>query len=203
MLQQLRAYANGDPALDYRSRFLGNLVLALGFSSALHAALLSSLALVPVRPGVAPGLRFTADIRELPVPAAAPAAAVAPPASAAVADAGAGTTLPDRYFTAREVDTPATPRERVPLIYPENPYVWKLRGVVRVRVFINERGEVDDARVVHAEPAGEFEDAALDAVRRMSYQPAIRNARAVKSQKLIEVTFDPYEGSDRPQPAPR
>lgn len=200
VLQLLRAYANDDPALDYRSRFLGNLVLAVAFSSALHAAALSTLELLPVRFGGALSFRFTADLRDPPAKAA-PGPVSASPAPAPKEVRKPPTTLPDRYLLAREVDTPAVPRETPPLIYPEGPHMWKLRGVVRVRVYISERGDVADARVVHAEPSGDFEEAALDAVRRMVYEPAIKNGLPVKSQKLIEVTFDPYEAS-RPGSGP-
>jgi TonB family protein len=194
VLQLLRAYANDDPALDYRSRFLGNLMLAVAFSSALHAAALSTLELIPVRMGDALSFRFNAELREPPAPAAAagPASALRPPSKPEAREA---TTLPARYLTAREVDTPAVPRETPPLIYPEGPFLWKLKGMVRVRLYISERGNVDKAEVVRAEPRGDFEEAALDAVRRMVYEPAIRDGRPVKSQKLIEVTFDPYEAS--------
>ena len=85
----------------------------------------------------------------------------------------------------------------MPLIYPENPFLWKLPGTVRLRLLINEQGMVDGAEVVKAEPQGEFEEAALDAVRRMRYEPAVKNGRPVKSQKLIEVTFDPYERNEQ------
>lgn len=195
VLQLLRAYANDDPALDYRSRFLGNLVLAVAFSSALHAAALSTLELLPVRFGGALSFRFTADLRDPPAKAAPGPVSASPAPAPAPKEARKPTTLPDRYLLAREVDTPAVPRETPPLIYPEGPHMWKLRGVVRVRVYISERGDVADARVVHAEPSGDFEEAALDAVRRMVYEPAIKNGLPVKSQKLIEVTFDPYEAS--------
>jgi hypothetical protein len=47
--------------------------------------------------------------------------------------------------------------------------------------------------VLSAEPEGEFEEAALAAARQLVYDPALRNGRPVKSEKLIEVTFDPYE----------
>jgi hypothetical protein len=47
--------------------------------------------------------------------------------------------------------------------------------------------------VVSAEPEGEFEEAALAAARRLVYDPALRNGRPVKSEKFIEVTFDPQE----------
>jgi protein TonB len=107
----------------------------------------------------------------------------------------AASTLPERYLSPREVDVPARPLGTVPLIYPENPLIWKLHGVVRLRVFISEQGTVDGAEVVLAQPPGEFEEAALDAIRRMTYKPAVKNGRPVKSQKLIEVNFDPNERS--------
>ena len=146
-----------------------------------------------MRPGEGFSLRLTVELREEPRPAApAPGARAAPPAQPV-----RPTTLPDRYFTSRELDTPAVAREKAPLIYPEDPFMWKLGGKVRLRVFINEQGTVDRALVVHAEPAGEFEEAALAAVRRLVYEPAIKGGRAVKSQKLIEVTFDPKEEAPR------
>jgi len=37
-----------------------------------------------------------------------------------------------------------------------------------------------------------FEEAALDAVRSLQFSPAMRFGQRVKSQKTIEVEFDPY-----------
>lgn len=148
--------------------------------------MLTSLEHLPVRAGDL-ALRLNVELREAPPAAASPAGR-----HEAVAQARP-TTLPQRYFTSRELDTPAVARERAPLVYPEDPFMWKLRGKVRLRVFINEHGTVDRAVVVHAEPAGDFEQAALAAVMRLVYDPAIKDGRAVRSQKLIEVTFDPKE----------
>jgi hypothetical protein len=61
--------------------------------------------------------------------------------------------LTGRYFRSSEVDEPAVPVERGPLIFPENAYVWKLAGSVRARVFINEEGGVDSVQIVEARPA--------------------------------------------------
>jgi TonB family protein len=194
----LRAYANGDPGLDYRSRALGNLVLALGFSSALHAAVLSSLEGLAPGPSEGPKPGLTVQLKEQSparrgVSAPMPADRATTPSAARPRAA-----VPGRYLPLREVDTPARPRGTVPLIYPENPLIWKLGGVVRLRLLINEHGIVDAAQVVSAQPEGEFEEAALAAARRLVYDPALRNGRPVRSEKLIEVTFDPYE-----QAAPR
>jgi len=38
---------------------------------------------------------------------------------------------------------------------------------------------------------GLFERPALDALRRMHYRPASIGGRAVRSQKVVEVVFDP------------
>ncbi len=159
----------------------------MGFSTALHAAILTSLERLPVRPGGALSLRLTVSLQEAAPNSTSPAGGreAVPAAPAPV------TTVPDPYLTSRQVDAPAVARDRVPLIYPENPFLWKLRGTVRLRVFINEFGTVDRALVVYAHPPGDFEAAALEAVGRLSYDPAIKNGKPVKSQKLIEVTFDP------------
>ncbi len=105
--------------------------------------------------------------------------------------------LTGRYFRSSEVDEPAVPVERGPLVFPENAYVWKLAGSVRARVFINEEGGVDSVQIMEARPhRGIFEEAALEALRQVRYRPAGIGGRPVKSQKVIEVKFDPYEKPD-------
>ena len=106
--------------------------------------------------------------------------------------------VPDRYFTSRELDVRAAPLFMVPLVYPPVAYQQRIRGKVLVKVLISHLGEVDDATVVDAEPAGIFEEAALNAVRPLKFSPAIRAGRAVKSLKMLEVKFEPYRWNDRP-----
>jgi protein TonB len=65
--------------------------------------------------------------------------------------------------------------------------------VVLLKILINERGAIDDAVIVESEPKGTFEAAALNATLATRFSPAIRNGRPVKSQKMLEVLFDPYE----------
>lgn len=99
---------------------------------------------------------------------------------------------PKRYLKSSEVDERATPVEVAPLVYPEVAYMNRLRGTVRMRLFISAEGRVDRAEVVEAKPKGRFEEAAIDAVQRTRFRPARKDGRAVPSQKLIEVEFDPY-----------
>ena len=99
---------------------------------------------------------------------------------------------PKRYFKSSEVDERAMPVEVAPLVYPEIAYMNRLRGTVRMRLFISADGRVDRAVVVEAKPKGHFEEAAIDAVQRTRFRPARKDGQPVPSQKLIEVEFDPY-----------
>jgi TonB family protein len=65
---------------------------------------------------------------------------------------------------------------------------------VRARVFISEDGVVESVQVVDVKPRrGVFEEAALEALRQVRYTPAEIGGNRVKSQKLIEVKFNPYD----------
>ncbi len=110
--------------------------------------------------------------------------------------AQSGSTVPTsvRYYRNSEVDTPAVAISRGPLIFPEQAYVSKLRGMVKARVYIDEEGKVVSVQIVEAKPlGGVFEEAALEALRQLRYSPALIAGQAVKSQKLVEVEFNPYE----------
>jgi TonB family protein len=100
---------------------------------------------------------------------------------------------PERYYNSREVDVRAEPLNPAPLIYPRLAYQNRVKGVVLLKVLINERGAIDDVLVVESEPRGTFEAAALNATLATRFSPAIRNGRAVKTQKILEIMFDPYE----------
>jgi periplasmic protein TonB len=99
----------------------------------------------------------------------------------------------DKYYTARELDVRAQQINDVHLLYPKRAYEMRLRGKVRLRIFINEQGAIDMISVLEAAPPGVFEEAALDATRALQFSPAVKNGRNVKSQKTIDVVFDPYE----------
>jgi TonB family protein len=118
-------------------------------------------------------------------PETAPAAQ--PPSAPAARSA-----LPKRYLASSEVDQRATPVDMAALVYPETPYRNRIAGKVRVRIYISEQGRVDKAEIVEATPKGHFEEAAIDVVQRTRFDPARKQGRAVPSQKLIEVEFDPY-----------
>jgi protein TonB len=129
-----------------------------------------------------------------PAPVPPPQAAAQPPATNPPAEEGKPLELPLRYFQARDLDVPARPLGRAPLIYPQGAHHLRIAGVVRVRVRIDAAGKVDSLEVVSADPPGQFfEESALAAMKQMRYAPAIKDGRAVPSEKLVEVRFDPDE----------
>ena len=197
----LSALADPD-AQAPASRTLAYLAWAVLLSVALHAAALTWLGTIQFSFGGP--IRLALSARLVSIPATTEHAGTDPASKASPREASPGSdaaTLPHLYFTSREVDVPAAVLEKPPLIYPENPYLWKLRGTVRVRVFIGEDGRVDTVELVSAEPAGHFEEAALAAARQLRYRPAAIRGQAVRSRKLIEILFDPHEHL-RPAAAP-
>ena len=104
----------------------------------------------------------------------------------------------DGYFPAAEVDVPAYPTNDAPLRYPWMEYWQRLGGVVRMALLISEHGRLDSVTIIEATPPGHFEEAAIEAVRKLQFMPALKYGRPVKSRKTIEVVFDP---SEHPSPA--
>lgn len=104
----------------------------------------------------------------------------------------------ERYLLSSEVDVRAEPVQIPVLIYPEKAQQMKIDGLVRLQVYISKRGKIDAVNIVTANPPGIFEDAALEALLATSFTPAQKNGHAVKSEKLIEIKFDPYETINSP-----
>ena len=62
-------------------------------------------------------------------------------------------------------------------------------GVVVLRLFINERGEVDKAEVLNSAPPGLFDASALEAFGNARFSPGYIAGVPVKSQVTFEVKF--------------
>ena len=99
--------------------------------------------------------------------------------------------LLDYYYQSREVDTPAKAVGDALLIYPREALRLRLSGEVHLRLFINESGKLVRSEVIKADPAGIFEEAAVQAVNSMQFSPALRADRPVRSQRTVQITFDP------------
>lgn len=102
------------------------------------------------------------------------------------------------YFNVHELDVRAEPINDVLLRYPWVEYQQRLGGMVRFTLFINAQGGLDRIDMIEATPPGHFEEAALEAVSKLQFTPALKNGRPVKSQKTIDVVFDPSENLSKP-----
>lgn len=147
-------------------------------------------------PGILPEIDAPVQAQEMTQPAIAPLKSNQP------ADTPNALTLPmDVYYLSSEVDIRAEPLNEVNLVYPLKPYQQRIRGSVRLHIFVNERGGIDKIVMVDAKPAGLFEEAALEAVTKLEFSPAIKNGVPVKNRKTVEVNFDPYERAITPKPS--
>ena len=188
----------------------GRLALAIAFSAGAHAAVLANAAFAPGLIEVAlfaAGRPIEARLAALPAPAADAASKAdspatvreraARPAQAASerpadrTEGPAGLPMAEFYFRGSELDERAIPLNQVDVDYPPAALASGVSGVVKLRLLIDRAGVLREASVIEAQPAGVFEDAALEAVHALRFRPAIRQGIAVGSVKLIEVPFYP------------
>lgn len=121
---------------------------------------------------------------------AVPAAPIVPPAPSA---AGlSGVVSGPWYYAARYLHRRVTPLRPIRPDYP--PLFSDVAGHVVLLLFINEHGRVDTYRIESAEPAQIFDEAVLKAFVNERYAPGLITGYPVKSQLLVEVSFQP--GSD-------
>lgn len=174
----------------YRLSPQRRLLAPLTASVVLHAALLGAVGPSAGDPQAGdplhPGLRVRLSAPTL---ASAPDTVAQPQAEALLP---LRAPLPPRYFKSSELDAGPAPTELAPLVYPERELINRIRGVVQIRIYISDTGRVEKSEIVSASPAGRFEDAATEAIRATRFRPGVKDGRAVRSQKLVEVEFDPY-----------
>jgi TonB family protein len=81
---------------------------------------------------------------------------------------------------------------RTHYVAPQFPDVARARGIdgwVDLQFVVAIDGAVSDVTVVGAEPAGIFEQAALDSVRRWRYQPVVHDGHAVSQGARVRLRF--------------
>ncbi|MDR3176816.1 MAG: TonB family protein [Desulfovibrio sp.] len=128
-------------------------------------------------------------------PAAAARDASLPPAQAAGGSGGAAEGPSALYigglaaYDADAVDRRPVVSRRVLPEYPEKARRQGVRGRVEVRLIVDASGNPRDCTVHRAEPAGYFEEAALEAARRTRFIPGEIKGRAVNTVVLIPFVF--------------
>jgi protein TonB len=117
-------------------------------------------------------------------------AASADPAEISALEAALASTQDEAKQADSYLDASALTRTRY--VAPQFPDVALARGIdgwVDLRFVVGVDGAVSDVAVVGAQPAGIFEQTALDAVRRWRYRPVMRDGQAVRQSAGVRVRF--------------
>lgn len=77
----------------------------------------------------------------------------------------------------------------VPPQYPNAALRRRQEGWVQVEFTVTSSGSVANARVLDADPPRTFDRAALDAVQRWSFDPAMRNGAAIEATIRRRIEF--------------
>jgi protein TonB len=75
------------------------------------------------------------------------------------------------------------------LDYPRRALTGNIEGWVEISYTVTPKGKVVDVKALRADPAGFFEEAATDAVRRLSYKPFIKDGTPIAVTTKIRVAF--------------
>ena len=99
--------------------------------------------------------------------------------------------VPDRYFSAGEVDIRAEPV--VDLIPPETgqPKGVQPAGRLKLRLLIDEFGTVTSIEIMESVPLGFVEESVPAFIKGVLFNPARLNGLAVKSEKVILIDYSP------------
>jgi protein TonB len=83
----------------------------------------------------------------------------------------------------------AIPVSSIRVQYPANALRNNLEGWVDVAFTVNADGSVGNVQVVGAQPRHVFDSAAIEAIRRAKFSPALRDGTAVESQQHQRIQF--------------
>jgi len=77
----------------------------------------------------------------------------------------------------------------VPPTFPEAARRSGMSGWVDIQLLVKPDGSVSDVIIMGAEPAGVFEQAAVDAVRKWRYKPVERDGHAIDQRARLRMKF--------------
>ncbi len=88
-------------------------------------------------------------------------------------------------------------------VYPDSARQAGLEGMVIIQIVIDEQGKVTEAEVILAQPPGIFESAALEAVRKRRFEPALQREKPIKIRMTQTVVFRLHRNPPPPPPPDR
>jgi TonB family protein len=94
----------------------------------------------------------------------------------------------DPVYSLKEVDQAPVPTSQPAAVYPRTLRAQRLEGSVDVGFTITSKGVVLDPHAVSSTNEG-FEQAAIDAVRKWKFKPAMKDGKAVNTKVQVTLTF--------------
>jgi protein TonB len=94
----------------------------------------------------------------------------------------------DPVYSLKEVDQPPVATSQPPVVYPRTLRTQRLEGSVDVGFVVSAKGTVQDPHAVSSTNEG-FEQAAIDAVKKWKFKPAMKDGKPVNTKVLVTVTF--------------
>ncbi len=88
------------------------------------------------------------------------------------------------------VDAPPKAVYQAPMIYPPRARARGQEGYVILSLLIGITGEIEQVKVVDSQPAGVFDDVALQGINAWQFEPAQYDGRSVKSWAKQRIRFD-------------
>jgi len=98
--------------------------------------------------------------------------------------------LYDTAFDLREVDTPPQVLRKIEPIYPFQAKKNNIEGSVTLRFIVNTDGDVVEPKVASSEPPDIFDEAALQAIMKFKFKPAVKNGRPVDVIVVAPMKFE-------------
>lgn len=95
----------------------------------------------------------------------------------------------DDFVNLNEVDQPPTPVTRMSPHYPRRLLSQRVEGRVIVRAVVNVDGSVTDLSVAETSGHRPLDDAAMEALERWKFKPALQNGEMVRAPVLQPFTF--------------
>jgi TonB family protein len=106
--------------------------------------------------------------------------------------------FPDEEIaTGMEMDSPARIIRAFPPVFPPEAKENYIEGRVTIRLVVDTEGMPQELEIVGADPAGIFDQAALDAVSQYEFEPAVKDGMPVNSIVTLPVVFGLPDESGR------
>lgn len=92
-------------------------------------------------------------------------------------------------MTGDTVDQQPRALARTPLEYPPRAKAKEIEGYVLLSILINEKGKVEEVKVLESEPQGTFEEVAIRNIKKWKFEPARYQGKPVKTWINQPITF--------------